>query len=218
MAGGEHGGRGKGDPVFASFLDMLGLKSPRVAYVGAANDDDSYYYSVIETALLESGAGEVFLASFKGNASARRRPEGADIVFISGGDVECGMMNLAADKAIGPLIDLYKRGMPFVGVSAGSIMMGSSWVHWSDPDDDSTASLFPCLGFADFLCDAHDEFDDWGELKSALSVSEDGSVGYGIPTGGGFVIAPGSAPKPCGKEIAVFRRLSGRTLRVDSIR
>ena len=217
MAGGEHGGKGKGDPILAKFISMCFQKPPRVMYIGAASDDDPYYYSVIEPVLLASGASEVFLANFDRSPSSEKRIASADLAFISGGDVESGMANLEAAGAIKTLISLYKGGLPFVGVSAGSIMMGKAWVHWSDPDDDSTASLFPCLGFADFICDTHDEFDDWGELKTAISISPAGETGHGIPTGGAILIEPRHSKAALGHPAATLISNGKAAIRADNL-
>ena len=206
MAGGEHGGKGKGDPILSEFIESLESKSPRALYIGAASNDDTYYFSIIEPVLLNSGAKEVHLASFDGTAHSKKLIASSELIFISGGDVESGMANLEAVKAIPILIELYKNGVPFVGVSAGSIMMGKAWIRWKDPDDNATASLFPCLGFTKFACDAHDEFDDWGELKSAMRISPEGETGYGIPTGAALLVEPDSTtPIAIGKPAAVFR-------------
>jgi peptidase E len=43
----------------------------------------------------------------------------------------------------------YRKGKPFFGISAGSIMLAKNWVRWSDPQVDSSAELFPCLGISD---------------------------------------------------------------------
>jgi len=207
MAGGEHGSRGKGDPALRSFIASLGIERPRVAYIGAASDDDQHYYSITEKVLVASGAVTVFMEGF-GRGCLSRLQE-SDMIFISGGDVETGMANLESCGAIPHLAELFKRGKPFVGVSAGSIMLGKAWIRWSDPDDDSSASLFPCLGFAKIICDAHDEFDGWGELKSAISLAPEGEDGYGIPTGSALLLEPNGAVSHVGSAPVRFKSASG---------
>jgi len=63
----------------------------------------------------------------------------ADIVYIGGGDVYEGIEVLKKKKMIDFLRRLYEDGKLFFGISAGSIMLAKNWVHWSDPNDDSTA-------------------------------------------------------------------------------
>jgi peptidase E len=97
--------------------------------------------------------------------------------------------------------ELYNRGKLFCGISAGAIMLCRNWMHWRDPDDDDTAELLDCLGFAPLLCDVHAEEDNWVEMKRLLGFFPQGTAGYGIPANGALRVAPdgkitsiGSAP------------------------
>jgi hypothetical protein len=83
---------------------------------------------------------------------------------------------------------LRNGGKVFFGVSAGSIMMGTDWVHWSNPEDDATAMLFRCLGFIPTIFDTHAEDEDWKELKKALQLKGPGSRGYALPKGGMVIV------------------------------
>ena len=116
----------------------------------------------------------------------------SDVVFISGGDVDMGMKYLRKRNLISFLRELYNRGKLFCGVSAGAIMLCRNWMHWRDPDDDDTAELLDCLGFAPLLCDVHAEEDDWVEMKRLLSFFPQGTTGYGIPAEGALRVAPDS--------------------------
>lgn len=212
-AGGKHGRKGKGDPLIAEFIKKLGLSAPKTACLGAASADDPSYYSFVKSVLMASGAGEVFPAKF----SDGKRIHKADLIFVSGGDVESGMDILEKTHALGLLTELFRNGIPFAGVSAGSIMMCRSWVRWSNPDDDSTAGIFPCLRFTDFICDTHDEEDDWRELKTALSHCPDGTLGYGLPSGSGLRVDPDGSLHACGDNITVFQSLAGTHLKLDDL-
>lgn len=65
-------------------------------------------------------------------------------------------------------------------------MLAQHWIDWTDPDDDSTATPFRCLGLAPIVCDTHAEADDWQELRMLLHLLPEGVVGYGIPAEGGL--------------------------------
>jgi len=121
---------------------------------------------------------------------ARAILESADMVFISGGDVETGMEVLEERQVLPFLRELFERGKPFFGSSAGSVMLGRQWVRWEDPNDDTTASPFPCMGLAPIVCDAHGEAEEWEELCTLLRLTPEGTVGYGIPTGAGLCVRP----------------------------
>ncbi len=62
------------------------------------------------------------------------------------------------------LRELAEQGKPFIGLSAGSIMLARSWVRWPDSDEEGSAEVFPCLGVAPVYCDTHDEEAGWEEL------------------------------------------------------
>ena len=220
LAGGRGSRRAGADPLLAAALAEAGRPRPSVAYVGVASDDDPDFFGMVSSWLALAGAGEVRLAAL---ASRRARPAaartvlaGADVVFVSGGDVEAGMARLAERGALPWLAELQRGGTPVVGLSAGSIMLARSWVRWSDPDDDAGAELFPCLGLAPLLCDCHGEGDGWEELRALLALAGDG-VGYGIPAGGALRVAADGAVRALGVAAARFERRAGRTTRAADL-
>jgi peptidase E len=206
------GGRSSGQRGFSLLLQEVfresSKPSPTIAYIGAASEDDASFFKFLEGTFIRSGAAKVNHAITSPPsadiARARDIVNSADIVFISGGDVERGMDILNEKKLVDFLRQEYQKGKIFFGLSAGSIMLGQEWVRWTNPEDDNSAELFPCLGLAPVLCDTHAEKDNWQELKAALKLKNDGDLGYGIPTGsalkvhpGGKVEAMGSAVKRC---------------------
>ncbi|MGA2642648.1 MAG: Type 1 glutamine amidotransferase-like domain-containing protein, partial [Spirochaetia bacterium] len=166
IAGGRNQIRRRGaDPLLETVIRQAGVKRPRIAYVGAASGDNPAFRLLIARMLVRAGAGEVTLAPMCARrvdpAKTRRVLEDADLVFISGGDVEAGMKVVEKQGMDSLLKNLHGAGKPFFGVSAGSIMLAKHWVRWHDPGDDASAELFPCLGLAPVLCDTHGEDDGW---------------------------------------------------------
>lgn len=172
----------------ASVLRECGKPKPQIAYLGVANGDHLMFFQSIRSMLKEAGAGEVVLLKLAqakiDPAAAKQTLENADAIFISGGEVEEGMCWLERHGLIGFLKELRKQGKLFFGMSAGSIMLGTAWVRWENPEDDTTAELFDCLGFAPTTFDTHAEDEDWIELKKAIQLQGPGACGYGIPSGG----------------------------------
>ena len=164
------------------------VDNPTVAYIGTANHDSRVFFQMMKTQLLKAGAAKVTLAPIVGKRAnidkARQIILEADCVFLSGGEVEDGIVFLKEAGLDVLLSQLYKAGKPFFGVSAGCIMMGQYWVHWDIEDDDSTASIFECLNFVPMTFDTHCENEDWKELRCALRLLGPGSIGYGLSTNG----------------------------------
>ena len=215
------GGRGGSDKSTKQILQAvfreIGKSSPNIAYVGAASDDNRIFYQFIAGMIKKTGnckVNRVLICSPKADISkARGTLESADAIFMSGGDVEMGMQVLEEKNLAGFLRDLYEQGKLFFGASAGSIMLAGEWVRWKDPDDDSTAELFPCLGLAPIICDTHAEDDDWSELKMALKLRGENAQGYGIPAGACLKVYLDGGVEALGGAITRYVQHSGQVER-----
>ncbi|OGO39303.1 MAG: hypothetical protein A2147_05545, partial [Chloroflexi bacterium RBG_16_57_8] len=181
-------------PILDEVFNDIGRASPTVVYVGAANGDNPEFFERMDGMIRKGRQCRILHAVLSpGNADVKKAVdliESADAVFVSGGDVEVGMQVLKEKGVTAVLPRLHEQGRLFFGVSAGSIMLAKEWVRWRDPDDDSTAELFPCLGLAPLICDTHGEGDDWEELKAAVGLSPDGTPGYGITSGACLKVYP----------------------------
>jgi len=217
LAGGRGSLRTDRDPLLTRVLASCGVPNPSIAYVGAASGDSQPFFSMISRYLRRCGAGRVTLAPLAGKRGklerARAILESADMVFISGGDVEAGMEVLEKRQILPFLRQLFDRGKPFFGTSAGSIMLGWRWVRWEDPDDDATASLFPCMGFAPIVCDTHGEAEEWEELRILLRLTPEGTFGYGIPTGAGLCVYPDGTLEALGAPVHCYANSGGAVVR-----
>ena len=221
LAGGRSANRAATDFLIREAFCESSKKSPSVGYVGAANGDDGGFFNRLAGMFRENGAGEVGHALLAvGNADISRAKDilnHADIVYISGGDVNTGMQILKERQMVDYLAELYQDGKPFFGLSAGSIMLAKEWVRWRNPDDDTTAELFPCLGFASVLCDTHDEEGGWEELKALLMLEKDGATGYGIATGTALRVFPDGRMEVLGGAVHQYIRQGGKVKRVSDV-
>ena len=167
---------------------FAGIEKPQVAYIGCASGDNLIFFKMMEGYIKKAGAAKVVLvklAKAKADVAAAKSALAAcDAIFISGGEVEDGMNWLKKHDLVGFLHELYNGGKLFVGMSAGTIMLGAKWVKWRIPDDNDTAELFDCLNIVPETFDTHAEEEDWIEIKTALKLMGDGARGYGIPSGG----------------------------------
>jgi len=176
---------------FASALKICKKDKPKVSYIGTASLDSKPFFNFMKKHMLKGGAGEVCLAPIAGEnadiALAKEIIDGSDIVFMSGGEVEDGMIWLEKSGLDKYLTELFYGGKPFFGLSAGCIMMGKNWTHWDIENDDSSASIFDCLGFIPMVFDAHAEEEDWKELKCTIKLMGEGAEGYGLSDGGAYI-------------------------------
>lgn len=209
LAGGHWVRRKAPDPLLADCMRLAAAPSPTVAYIGAASGDDISFLHHLSRLFLEAGAGRVEpvrLADPEADLHAACDIlSGADLVFVSGGDVDAGMQCLRRHAMIPFLRRLHRTGTPFFSLSAGSIMLARQWVRWTDPDDEESARPFRCMGLAPVLCDTHAEEDDWEELKTLLRLLPAGSTGYGIPSGGGLRISGKNRIEALGQPLVRFR-------------
>lgn len=221
LIGGSPRRRRMPDPIFQAALRESGMAAPKVAYVGTASDDDAWFFNFITKELRAAGADRINHALITpANADLKKAQNiltSADIVFISGGDVERGMEILQEKGMVDFLSQLYQRGKPFFGVSAGSIMLAKEWIRWRDPNDDATAEVFPCLGLAPVICDTHAEEDDWQELRALLALEPENVKGYGIPSGAAIKVSPDGKVEAFGGATAQYIRRGQRVERLPDI-
>jgi peptidase E len=212
------GGRGESGKttraIIRTVLKETGEKVPNVAYVGAASDDNWIFFQMISAMMKKATRCQVNLASISSPKAdlkkAKQLLKSANAVFISGGDVERGMEVLAQKNLLDFFQSLYQEGQTFFGASAGSIMLAREWVRWRNPEDDSTAELFPCLNMAPVICDTHAESDDWEELKAALQLKGDKGTGCGIATGTCLKVHPDGKLEALGGPIRRYVNLAGK--------
>jgi peptidase E len=221
FAGGRSGDRRKQGVLLQRMFREFGIPSPTVAYSGTASGDDKNFFRWIAEELTQVGANRVTHSVVAPAGAdlkkARSVLEAADIVFVSGGDVEAGMEILRKKKMLEFINGLYRDGKPFFGISAGAIMLADRWVRWRDPDDDSSAELFPCLGFAPIICDTHDEQAGWEELQSALKLAEEGTRGYGLATGSGIKVFQDGKVEALGGDVYQYIRRGSKVERLNNL-
>jgi hypothetical protein len=221
MAGGRGARREDGDPTLKRILASIGVKHPSLAYVGAASGDNKAFFAGLTAYLKLCGAGKVTFAplvSKRANVDKTRAIlQAADMVYMSGGDVDAGMQVLEERQILPFLRELHAAGKPFFGISAGSIMLAREWVRWRDPHDDASAEIFPCMDLAAVLCDTHGEADGWEELQALLKLEPEGTRGYGIPSGGSLCVYPDGAIEALGVPTHCYAHQDGQVVRVADL-
>jgi peptidase E len=197
MAGGRSEGARSFTHVTQAILRDIGKEKPVIAYIGVATGDNWGFYKMISSMLKRACScqiNRVLIASKKADLDEAR----------------IAMQILAQKNLVDFFWDLSRQDKLFFGVSAGSIMLANEWVRWSDPEDETTAELFHCLGIAPLICDTHAEGDGWEELKTALLLKQDGAVGYGIPSGACLKVHPDGNLEAMGGAIVRYSLHKGK--------
>jgi cyanophycinase-like exopeptidase len=209
------------NPLFREVFKESGKISPTIAYVGVASDDSKSFFLMMATFLKGAGAGKIRHAIISPEKANLKKAQdiinSADIVYISGGDVEHGMQVLRKKNLIDFLVELYRQGKPFFGMSAGSIMLAKEWIRWRDPEDNATAEIFPCMGIAPVICDTHGEQDGWEELQDLLKLEQDNIKGYGIVSGNAIKVYPDGRIEALGGAIHQYTKQDGKIERMTDI-
>ena len=226
LIAGKFGSRHFGTkPFLADALRLTDKEKPLALYVGAANHDDRGFGAALSDLLEAAGTHKVLWPKLSGkkkeSAKARQALEDVDLVFVGGGDVEEGIRVLHEADLIRDFRTAAKRGVVYVGMSAGAIMLGERWIRWPRADaGDDEAETYECLGVAPCSLDTHGEGDGWLETQSfaAVRARELGKKAraYGVPSGGALVIAADGSLEARGEPVPVFAALPNRKAKLES--
>lgn len=185
--------RPHGEPFLLRLRNLIESQSCKAAYVGASNDDNPVYYSIFESAVTSIGVTDYRMISASPSEAEVLFVEQADLILLSGGDVEKGWKAFARSGLKQIIISRYHKGVILIGISAGAVQLGMFGCAESDTQCEN---LFPTFGLVPFVISAHDEKDNWSGLKKMLSRVERKINGIGIPTGGGMVYHPDCSVEP----------------------
>jgi cyanophycinase len=172
----------------ALFLDrvraLMTRARPKAAYVGASNGDDPQFYSIFEAAMENIGIQDcrMILSSFP--SGDKQFIADADIILLAGGDVEKGWNVLNEVGLKESIIKRYHEGALLIGISAGAVQLG---LFGLVQEDGSVNKLIDTAGLVPFIISAHEERDEWRDLKEAIQLLNGGANGVGIPAGGGLI-------------------------------
>jgi len=225
LIAGKFGSRHFGTkPYLADAVRLTGRDKPIALYIGAASGDDRNFGSALSALLKGAGVRKVVWPKLskgkeKDASTARAALHETDLVFVGGGDVEAGIQSLREADLVDELHGAAKRGVVFVGMSAGAIMLGERWIRWPrEGAGDDEAETFECLGVAPCSLDTHGEGDGWGETQSfaAVRARELGAkaCAYGVPSGAALVIHADGSLVARGDAVTVFSALPNGKPRV----
>jgi hypothetical protein len=161
----------------------------RAAYVGASNGDEPAFYSIFAGAMEGIGVTEHRMIRSSFDAEDRAWLGSSDLVLLAGGDPVRGWRIFEQSGMREVITGRYFEGATLLGISAGAVQLG--WAAGpADAEPTLTFRLVPAI------LSAHDEENDWRELRRLLSASGLSVRGLGIPTGGGLIHHPDGVIEP----------------------
>jgi cyanophycinase len=188
--------KGNGDSLAERIREDLETVTPRAAYVGASNGDQQEFYSLFLAAMETMGISNCRMVPSQPSREDILFVEEADLILFAGGDVELGWRVFEQNG----LKDLVPRkrydGAILMGVSAGAAQLGlGALSNAAQPKQLHTFRLAP------FYVGAHDEENDWWDLRALVNLSPSDVRAIGISAGAGAVYYPEGVLEPIRKPL-----------------
>lgn len=189
------------------FLDSvraeLESESPGAAYIGASNGDDPAFYGIFKEAMQSIGIGNCRMINSSPTEEEAAFMSDAEMILLAGGEVEKGWRVFEQNGMKERVINRYYEGALLMGVSAGAVQLG---LYGGPTLDRSPNELMDTFKLVPFIIGAHEEQQDWEQLKKALRLAGHSIEGIGLPTGGGAIYRADYSIEPVRKPVHIFRR------------
>jgi cyanophycinase len=197
--------KGGGDSLSERIRADLDSANPKAAYIGASNGDQPEFYSLFQAAMESMGISNCRLVPSQPSREDISFLENAELIVLSGGDVERGWQVFEQNG----LKELVPRkrfdGAVLMGVSAGAVQLGLGCL--SNAAQPKSLDMFR---FAPFYVGAHDEENDWWDLRALVNLSQADTRAIGIPAGGGAVYQSDGTLEPIRKHLTELTKESAR--------
>ncbi len=195
--------QGQGNYFRQSVIKHLNTQRPRAAYIGASNGDNPDYYSIFKAAMDGMGIKKRQMISSKYPRKNQLFLEQADLIVLSGGEIDKGWEIFTKTGIKDTLLDRYHNGAVLLGISAGAVQLGlKGW--------DQKGNLFDTLKLAPFQLDVHDEANAWTRLLKMVNTQDKSVLGIGIQAGGGMIFYPDQTIEPVQKPLIKFKLHNGQ--------
>lgn len=185
-----------GDSLAERIRGDLESANPRAAYIGASNGDQPEFYDLFVAAMESMEISDCRLVPSQPSREDISFLENANLIVLSGGDVERGWQVFEQNG----LKELLPRkrfdGAILLGVSAGAVQLGLG--HLSNAAQPKPLDMFR---FAPFYIGAHDEGNDWYDLRALVNLSQSDVRAIGLPAGGGAIYYSDGTLEPLRKPL-----------------
>jgi peptidase E len=152
----------------------------KAAYIGASNGDDPNFYEIFVSAMEGVGVVDCRMIPSAVSEADMEFLNSADVILLSGGDVEAGWRVFLNNGLSEHIIRRYYEGASLIGVSAGAVQLGLCGLA-------ADGSLIATFKVVPFIIGAHEESDNWKTARELLRLSGPGKTAIGLPAGGGAI-------------------------------
>jgi cyanophycinase len=185
-----------GDSLAERIRADLDSTNPGAAYIGASNGDLPEFYNLFVGAMESMEISDCRLVPSQPSREDILFLENAGLIVLSGGDVEKGWQVFQQNG----LKELLPRkrfdGAVLMGVSAGAVQLGLGCL--TNAAQPKPLDMFR---FAPFYVGAHDEANDWFDLRALVNLSQSDARAIGLPAGGGAVYYADGTLEPLRKPL-----------------
>jgi len=169
---------------------------PSAAYIGASNGDQPEFYSLFQAAMEAMGISDCRLVPSQPSREDILFLENAGLIVLSGGDVEKGW-HVFEQNGLKELLPKKRfDGAVLMGVSAGAVQLGLGCLS-----NEARPKQLDMFRFAPFYVGAHDEENDWFDLRALVNLAQSDARGIGLPAGGGAVYYADGTLEPLRKPL-----------------
>jgi hypothetical protein len=179
-------------------------ENPKAAYIGASNNNQSEFYELFLAAMELIDIKDCRMIPEQLTENDRRFLEEAHLVLLSGGDPERGWRAFLQSGIKEILLHKRYDGSILVGVSAGAVQLALGALS-----EETQPKVIEMFGFAPFYLGAHEEDQDWWNLRALVNLSRNEQRGVGIPAGGGAIYSPDGILEPIRRPLIEFVKEDG---------
>jgi hypothetical protein len=185
-----------GDSLAERLRADLDSANPKAAYIGASNGDQPEFYSLFVAAMESMAISNCRFVPSQPSREDTAFLEEAGLIVLSGGDVERGWQVFEQNGLKELLPRLRYDGAVLLGVSAGAVQLGLG--HLSNAAQPKPLDMFR---FAPFYVGAHDEGNDWFDVRALVNLAQSDARAIGLPAGGGAVYYSDGTLEPLRKPL-----------------